>query len=1081
MAELGLQEARNMSESICRNKYVLNNSEKSLDDVLLRVSTIIKEKGLELGYPEEDVLAAAKLIVDKKFIPGGSILYGLGRTDSKCSLSNCYVIPIEEDSIEGIGKLITNIMRTYSYRGGCGTDLTILRPTGDPVSNSAKNSSGAVSFMPMISMITETIGQCLKYNSLVITKEGLTEIKDVKTGDEVWTRKGFVKVVGVHKSHKKVYTLVSPYNTISASEDHVFVKVTIDGSEIEQPLSEFRAFRDTNNDSSNIESVLMQSGDIVESPNINIKHYFTSTEDIARIRSDKLRKSIITFMACESNESPLCIREYCNTSNETGDGTFSAPIIDIYEDPDGEVDTYDLQLEEEHLFWCNGFYVHNCGRRGAIMMTMDVRHPDIEQFIWCKADPERVFPKDVMNADRLPTVNGANISVKITDEFMNAVQKNELWYCIFPDIQADKEFYNKHWKGDYGDWIKRGGKIKKYYSYPYIVTKNTRSNLVGRMKEEVSGTWDDYTGPRLRFTQEEVDLIPENTVVRVMYGYAKDVLNDIAHASWLRADPGVMFIDICNENTPCTHINDKYKIISSNPCGEIIASAYSNCNLGAHVLSKYVQDPWTNRSHFNIGAFVSACKAAVIIQDIVVSINTELHPLQEQRKQDKESRRLGIEFTGLGDTLSMLGLEYSSDKAREFVSSILVQKNIYELYSSSMLAEKLGCCSAMSTMKSRIDYLNTKFIKNIFEYAQKIQSIYITKPFVDLVCEKIKTNGLRNLALNTVGPTGSLSILANNCSSGIEPIFSLAYERTTRVGGVQSYTMVHPPVLEHILHNHKNKLIDGYNIKDIKKDYCVQEAHEVSPIDRINMQACIQRFIDHSISSTINLPSNTTVDDIIYIYEQAWVNNLKGITIYRDSCMSGVLNTVKENTNNDITTGSIEGTIQIPHNEINNSAKLLALNDIEKADRHRVVWNGAKIYVIVTIDTNGAPIEIFAKLPREIGIDKDGNFNEQSFQEKFSLFEVITRLVSVSLRGGVSIYEIIKQLKKSTYVVNDCIAVLTRVLMKYLPCDDSKHELSKKELINSDYTQDCPICGEKTYIFTGGCGQCYSCGYSKCV
>ena len=783
-----------LQKTVSSKKYQ-HKGEESFKDVLSRVCNYIHAEGRCTNL----VPQIEELIMAEKFIPAGSILYGLDNNDVNCSLSNCYVTPIEQDSIEGIFDALKKAARTYSYRGGTGIDITVLRPKGMSVNNAAKQSSGAVSFLPLISEVTNAIGQA--------------------------------------------------------------------------------------------------------------------------------------------------------------------------------------------------------GRRGAALSSIDVRHPDVLDFIWCKSKPEEIFGRDALTG-KLPDVYGANISVKLTDAFMEAVRDDKDFDLIFPDREANPEMYDNYWKGVYEDWDELGGKYKVYKTVK-----------------------------------------------------ARDIMQAIADSSHASADPGVMFYDTVIKNTPAAYISKQLRPLTSNPCGEQFLSPYNNCLLGAFNLPKYVTKPFTKDADFDIEQFLEDVRLAVFFMNIMSDANQDLHPLKEQREADAYGRRIGIEFTGLGDTLAMLRLRYGTGLSLDFVDNLMLEKSLAELSASVDWARKFGPCPAMQTKEAREKFLKSPYIQKNLEIEEH------TKLYEDIM-----SFGLANVAFNTVGPTGSISIMANNCTSGIEPLFMFSYTRQTRLSD-KMFTMIHKPALDHlhVLYS-KEELEAGIPLEKIKRDMFYVESHEIKWRDRVEMQAVVQKYTDSSISSTVNLPETATPEEIMQIYLRAWERGLKGITVFRDGCKKGVL-----------TTNEPKKTEAVAHTY---NLILKELLDEERARRYKVSWKGAKIYITVTLDDDNEPLEVFVKLPREAGINGNGMYSEETFQEKYSLWETITRLVSLLLRAGMPVEKIIEQLEKSTYSVVDAASILIRILRKFLVSE--LEDVSTEDIIEQGLGKLCHECGKHAYVYENGCGACRNCGYTTC-
>ena len=900
--ELGLKEHENIRQTVISKKYFLED-ETCWQDVKRRIASYVTNKDLQ------------DWILDtENFIPAGSILSGLGNP-KKCSLSNCYFTPIEQDSIEGIMDCCKKMARTYSYRGGTGINISILRPKGADVNNSAKVSSGAVSFMPLFSEVTNTIGQC--------------------------------------------------------------------------------------------------------------------------------------------------------------------------------------------------------GRRGALMISMDIRHPDILHFIWSKSRPQDVFGKDALTG-KIPDVFGANISVAITDDFMEAVKKDEFWDFKYPDRDADPEKYDREWDGDFNQWT---GEWKLYHSLharsvlyqiaaaawtsgdPGVIYMDTvkrltpgsylHSSLVPHgsnpcfpadtllldgdklrridspnpetwtsWKTGVKEVWefDTSIGLKFRCTPDHKIMLRDGSFVE-----AKDsVGTELKDPKYEYQEVEIIkhFPELIKPNkiivTGYSVIGEEevwdYRMKEGNPwnfcggivahnCGEQMLPPYGNCLLGALVLCNYVINPWSDEAEFDKETFLSEVDKSVEFLNEMSDINEGLHPLPEQRVMDTDSKRIGLEFTGLADCLAMLGMKYGDEQSIAFISDLLRLKAIQEIKTSNRIAKEKGCCYHLQTPEERNNFLDSPYIKEL--------------GLSDEIQDQIMLHGLRNTAFNTVGPTGSLSIVAGNCSSGVEPIYAMGYKRTTRLSD-EPFTFIHKPALEWA----KEEFLKTgftYSVEELKKKLNYVESYELKWSDRIRVQSTVQRYTDSSISSTINLPEDCTPEDIFAIYEMGWAYQLKGITVFRDGCKKGVLETTEKIPERK------EGTLYIR-----------SLLDIERAERHRVFWKGAKLYITISLDENDHPLEVFVKLPREAGGNGEGYYREELYQEKTSLWDTITRLVTAQLRSGMPLEYIIKQLDKGSYTLTDAGAVLSRILKKYL------YQLKEVEQEETGIGDECPECGEMSYIYTGGCPVCQKCGYSNC-
>ena len=489
-------------------------------------------------------------------------------------------------------------------------------------------------------------------------------------------------------------------------------------------------------------------------------------------------------------------------------------------------------------------------------------------------------------------------------------------------------------------------------------------------------------------------------------------------------------------NVYCCTLSSTNRILTATgiitgQCGEQMLSYWNNCLLGSFALPKYFK-----HDDFMWDEFRYDVKTATRLMNLFSNINEDKHPLEKQREADKFGKRIGIEFTGLGDVLAQQDYEYGDQKSMDFcnfLTSNLLESSVEE---SINIAKEQGCCSALDLKESRKNLLENDFSGVLINFE-----------------EEILNYGMANCALLTVGPTGTLSIVSGNVTSGIEPLFKFSYKRKNRIDG-KEYSFIHLPAAKYMLENLDQ--FEGLTLKEAKEELNYLEADEIPWKKRINVQASLQKNIDASISSTINLPNNSTKEDIQEIYKYAWEKELKGVTVFREGCKEGVLSGITEEPE--------EVECIIP--EIFEKELL----DQEEAVRHRVSWKKSKLYVNVSIDDDNLPIEIFTKLPKEAGKGENGQFSLPLFNERSSNWDLISRLISLCLRYGISLEHIIEQLDKSSYSMVDAASILKRILSKYVV-------INKGDI---QYGMECPECKELSYFKEGGCGKCLECGFSEC-
>ncbi|HMB99998.1 MAG TPA: LAGLIDADG family homing endonuclease [Flavobacteriaceae bacterium] len=640
-----------------------------------------------------------------------------------------------------------------------------------------------------------------------------------------------------------------------------------------------------------------------------------------------------------------------------------------------EEETFDLELPEEHLFWCEGFYVHNSARRGALMITMDIHHPDVIKFSTMKHD--------------LTKVTGANISVRLSDEFLQAVE--------------DDTEYEQRWPCE--------------------------------------GT------PKVRHT------VP-----------ARMVWETIINSATKTAEPGLILWGNMLRNLPA-HCYPQFKTISTNPCSEIALSAYDSCRLISLNLTGYVRHAFKQESHFDFDAFKKDAALAMQMADNLVDIELELiDRIKEVCGGDAEEtlwnklyeagrtgRRTGLGTHGLGDTLAQLGIKYDSKRAIQIVEEIYetLRNTAYE--TSINLAEVRGAFPA-------------------FDWEKEKDCTFFERMPKELV-SRMATVGRRNISLLTQAPTGSVSIISKvgefdafNVSSGVEPVFRNSYTRRKKINSndtgarVDFVDVVGDKWQEYkVFHSNVKSYLDMNGLSDHANlpDYFVT-SDQIDWRKRIEIQSAEQKFIDHSISSTINLPTGTSSDVVGALYLDAWKKGLKGVTVYVDGSRDGVLVEKKEAKKNLIT--------EVPKRP-----------DILASETHKIkvdFGDGTPRNAYVTVSffpETRRPYEIFVIGPYQ-------GLGEQDLQ----ILELTARTTSMNLRHGVPIRYICEQFDKigGQYVFS-IPTNIAKLLSKYSDEEKTSENMTSRE---ETPMSKCPNCKKRTYVLSGGCGTCVDpdCAYSGC-
>lgn len=677
------------------------------------------------------------------------------------------------------------------------------------------------------------------------------------------------------------------------------------------------------------------------------------------------------------------------------------------------------------------------GRRGALMLSMSINHPDIEEFITKKQD--------------LTKVTGANISVKVTDEFMQAVVNDEEYYLRFP---VDVELPKVREEIPYGELVPFGNLIDKNVSF----IKKVR---------------------------------------------ARELWDTLMHCAWNTAEPGIMFEGAMHNYSP-DGVYEDFRMVGTNPCGEIPMGPFDSCRLIHINLSSYIVDPFTDKAHIDEELLYMHSYEAMRLADDLVDLeieavdriintvkndtdDTEFKLWSKIKETAIQGRRAGLGFTGLADAIAMLGLKYDSDEGIGQVEQLMKVMFKGQLDSNIDMAIERGSFPAWDKHKE-LFFEGDEVCKLTGEmpvydgHNEWYNFIYDNYP--DQIVKMIR-NGRRNISWSTVAPTGTVSIMAGT-SSGIEPVFMPFYQRkrkcmseSDRVDYVDKvgekytlFTVVHPNLKRWAIEtlNYSESEVNEWSLgvwKEVWKEspYYGSTAPEIDWRQRVKLQGVVQKYITHSISSTVNLDRETTEEEIADIYIEAWKQGLKGITIYRDGCREGVLTQVEK-------PKTIEGR-QAPKRP----------KELE-ADAYLIKAKGEQFIILVGM-LESKPYEVFAFRPRNpisfkphkgvitkvskmhysftsdvFHIDNLELANENVEENAATLYS------SMLLRHGVDIKYIVKTAKKVNDNISSFSSAMCRVLSKYIPNEEIKGEV-------------CPDCGS-TLIRENGCVHCSSCGWSRC-
>ena len=666
------------------------------------------------------------------------------------------------------------------------------------------------------------------------------------------------------------------------------------------------------------------------------------------------------------------------------------------------------------------------GRRGALMLSVSIKHPDSEAFIDAKMTEGKV--------------TGANVSVRIDDEFMKAVES------------------------------------QSEYTQTYPI---------------------DSENPKYKKTIDAVAL-----------------WRKIVHNAWQSAEPGVLFWDtIIRESVPDCYADLGFKTISTNPCGEIPLCPYDSCRLIAINLYSYVINPFTKDAYFDYDLFRKHVAAAQRMMDDIIDLEmekidkilakiesdpetlevkqTELNLWNKIRRKTLQGRRTGVGTTGEGDMIAAMGLRYGTVEATDFSEEVHKALALAAYGSSVNMAKERGAFEVFDAEREK----NNPFINRLKEADPKL--------YEDMV-----KYGRRNIACLTIAPTGTTSLMTQT-TSGIEPVFLPVYKRRRKVNPNDPSVRIDfvdengDAFEEYIVYHHKFITWMQINGIQVKHDYTQEEIDELikrSPyykatsndinwLEKVNMQGRIQKWVDHSISVTINLPSDVSEDLINDLYLQAWKVGCKGCTVYRDGSRSGVLVATQKKKEKKKEVIAVE-----EHTVLKRPIELEA--DVVRFQNNKEKW----IAFIGLV--NDKPYEIFTGLaddddgifcPKSVSkgkiikaIDEQGNkrydfqfINKRGYKttieglsDKFNPeYWNYAKLISGVLRYGMPIDKVIKlvnSLELNSESINTWKMGVERALKKYLPNGTQARG------------QKCPNCGQETLVYQEGCLICTSCGTSRC-
>jgi len=566
------------------------------------------------------------------------------------------------------------------------------------------------------------------------------------------------------------------------------------------------------------------------------------------------------------------------------------------------------------------------GRRGALMLTIDVKHPDIKYFLTVKKNPNWVTKQIVeqcnwsglFNEKELDTIKKqvmentqvrfANISIKASDEFMQAVSEEtefgENSYLIYKKnnknitmdaIQDEEEIhYSSGIPSKNINDYELLNSFKNLSELNDWMDKNSYESL-NKEKFNNAKNRDVYGDYIIPLENKEYDLAIKQAGDFLLYFdstatnevrelvKSRTIWDQFVEGNYKTAEPGLIFWTTMSQYSPSNYVNRP--IICTNPCAEVPLEDGGACNLGSLNLSRFVNNGFTASASIDWDQLAESTMILVRFLDNVVTWNEDLNAIAKQRKAAKETRRLGLGVMGIADMLNQIGLAYDSDEGIALIEKTMSFITNAAYQASASLAGEKGPSS-------------------IFDYDDYMKCPFIQEALTSKTRQTIEENGIRNIAIMSIAPTGSISNIVLSYTSsqknyigvsgGVEPIFATYYTRRSESFNNKMFKVFHSTIQAYIDENNLQEelqKIDDNAIDASLPEFLTRTAHKINPQKRVKIQGVIQKYIDHSISSTINLPEDVQPEIISDIYLQAWRNKLKGVTIYRDGSRFPILST----------------------------------------------------------------------------------------------------------------------------------------------------------------------------------------------
>lgn len=1092
-----------------------------------------------------------------KAVPQGSIMFALGNPYQKSSCSNCFVFEVN-DSLDGEGSIFRTaeeMARTYSYRGGCGLDISPLRPTNAEVNNAAKSTSGAASWMEFYSFVTRMIGINGRRGALMLTmgidhpdielftksKHDLTKVTGANIsiritddfmkaveGDKKWvasfswvsSKSNNKETVSREWKARDLWKIIVDSATNYAEPGLLFWDNIINNSPADCYAD--LGFKTICTNPSLREDTLI----LTDSGVYPIRHLAENNPNPKVMNLNKEWKNCSVFKSGENKQLVKITftngqTVYCTKEHKWPVINTSGNLINPQTGKVIKKEALSLERQDKIYFPTLNNIINNksctfTNEDGFVLgwntgngwKTIHKSQNSIQYgFIFSDEDIKSGIGNRILSytnalaktQSKLRQDHDTNSTSYVTTD-SNVNNKMELLGSCYKDYGVPKsvwtgniEFINGFVDGLFSadSYVRKTNKI----STSGLVLISSHRNLVYDIQKllafygirtnirfsESTSKFPRYNSNKIyqrydlhiygldviKFAKQfSLSNVNKQSKLNEILSQNKDSINEFGRINYANSREYIVvksaeLTDLYEDVYDISVDDDTHTFVMetglTGNCSELPLSRYDSCTLLSMNLAQYTRNDFKDDAFFDEKSFFADTYVATRFLDNVKTIDSELVPLPQQKEISKKGRRIGMGIHGLADAMANLKIKYDSAEGVKFINE-LFEKYTKAVYGASVeLAKEKGAFP-------------------IFDAKREKGNAFL---------ERIGYAGVprRNIACMTLAPTGTVSLISQT-SSGIEPVFRNSYKRRVKI--VHNMTIkpedekrifvdsMGEKWLEYeVFHQNVERYLKSVNKEtgdELPKYFVTSD--RIDWEKRVDIQAAITHWLDHSCSSTINLPKGTSSETVGNIYMKAWKSGCKGMTVYVDGCRDGVLITDEGEKKRIGDKSSSYDAIQRP-NKI-------------PCDIYQIKADGENWTVLVGL-VDGKPYEIFCGRPKKVELGKtEKGYVEKESKGKYSLHigedtilkdisdifsetqGAITRLISTSLRHGVNIQFIVQQLEKSDGSIVSFNKAITRVLKKYVA--DGVKENGVK----------CKECGKETIIREEGCVKCSSCGWTKC-